>query len=94
MSWSSDCKEYCEEIREKVREGKRIDKQILDINLMILECLSAIADMLEEKQVVIMPQPDLPKDYPPITAVYAAPDYPMNYAVDVTMQKGDSDETN
>lgn len=47
MSWSSDCEEYRKEVRERVRSGERVDKHILDSNLMILEVLSAIADMME-----------------------------------------------
>lgn len=47
MSWSSDCAEYCKEVRESVRNRERVDKHILDSNLMILEVLSAIADMME-----------------------------------------------
>ena len=47
MSWSRDCAEYCKEVRESIRNGERVDKRILDSNLMILEVLSAIADMME-----------------------------------------------
>ena len=50
MSWSSDCAEYCHEVRKRLRDGERVDKLILDSNQMILEVLSAIADMMEEKQ--------------------------------------------
>jgi hypothetical protein len=50
MSWSSDCAEYCKEVRENVRNRERVDKHILDSNLMILEVLSAIADMLERSE--------------------------------------------
>lgn len=49
MSWSSDCAEYCKEVRESVRNRERVDKHILDSNLMILEALSAIADMIERR---------------------------------------------
>lgn len=48
MSWSSDCVEYCQDVRKRLRNGERVDKLILDSNLMILEALSGIADMMEK----------------------------------------------
>lgn len=56
MSWSSDCAEYCKEVRESAKNRERVDmfpnlsKHILDSNLMILEVLSAIADMMERSE--------------------------------------------
>lgn len=93
MSWSSDCEEYRKEVRESVRNGERVDMHILDSNLMILETLAGMADMLEEirsERIVTPALPDLPKDYtPPMTAVYAAPVYPMNYEVDVSLERSE-----